>query len=133
MLAIVFRFVAEIGAPDTGYSKGLGITDSIKNHVQRVAADIANSANTGSFIFNKAGAERNWNPAAATTAGLNIVNFAQLAGLHNFLNLSHIRVKTGLEANGKHLAILLFGTADSDRFFQRDAHGLFQQHMYAGI
>ena len=50
---------------------------------------------------------------AATTAaaGLDVVDLAQHAAFYDLLDHLHVLVQTGLEADGEHLAALLFGTA----------------------
>ena len=129
----VVRTLAEEGRLVAGNGQGLGIADGIEDHVQGVAADIAQSAQACGAVFDEGGTEGSGDASAAAAAGLDVVDVAQDAGLDDLLDHLHVLVHTGLEADGNHLAGLLLGLADSDGLFQGDAHGLLQQDVQAGL
>ncbi len=115
----------EIGGV-AGYGKRLRISDGVEHHIERIASDIAECADTCGLILDE-GTSRN--TAAASTAGLDIVNFSESAGLADALDHSHVCVKAGLEADGNKFSGALLGASHLDSLVKRYAHRLLEKNV----
>ena len=115
----------------TGYSQRLGITDGIQHHVQGIAADITKRTDTGRSILDKGGTERRRDSPSSAASGLDIINLAKHAGLHDLLNHLHVFVQSGLEAYRHQLTTFFLSPSDGNSLIQSHTHGLLQKHMYA--
>ena len=77
--------VVGVGAEEcgliTGNGQRLGIADGIENHVQGIAADVAQGAQTCGSILNEGGAIGGRDASSAAAAGLDVVNLTQNAGI----------------------------------------------------
>ena len=63
-----------------------------------------------------------------SAAGLDVIDLTEHAGLNNSLDLLHVYVETGLEADRNDLSAFLFCFADGNGFVKRYAHRLFKQN-----
>ena len=120
--------ILRIGAEEVGgvarNGQRLRIADRVEHHVQRIAADVAQSADTSGALLDE-GAVRD----AATTAaaGLDVIDLAQHAGLSTMrLDHLHVGVIAGLEADGQDLAALLLGAADFNGLVQSNGKAAFR-------
>ena len=127
-LGFVIRAGAEIIGGVARHRQGLGIADGVEHAVQRVAADIAHRADARGLLLDEGGVR---DAATTAAAGLDVVDLAENAAFYDLFDHLHVLVQTGLEADGEHLAALLFRAHDLHRFFGGHAHGLLQQNVDA--
>ena len=138
-LGVLFRGVEPVGsgvlgvgaeevALVAGDGQGLGIADGVKHHVQRIAADVAQGADAAGGLLDEGAVG---DAATAAAAGLDVIDVAQHAGLHDLLDHLHVLIAAGLEADGEDLAALLLGAHHFNGLVDGDGEGLLQQHVDA--
>ena len=69
------------------------------------------------------------NTAAASATGLNVVNVAESTGLNDLLDLLHVSVHSGLEADRKDLAACLFSLHNLNSLVESYRKGFFEQNV----
>ena len=113
----------EIGGV-AGYGKRLRISDGVEHHIERIASDITECADTCGLILDKSTSR---NTAAAASSGLDIVDLTESTGLTDALDHSHVCVKAGLEADGNEFPGALLGASHLDSLIKRYAHRLLEK------
>ncbi len=122
--AVVLRVLAEEIGDVAGNGQRLRIADGVQDHVEGVAADVAQSADAARGLLDERGAR---DAATTAAAGLDVVDLAEDAGVDDLLDHLHVGVETGLEADGDELAGGLFSLADGLGLFQGHGEGLLQE------
>lgn len=105
------------------------IAHAVQNHVERIAADVAERTDAARLFLYECSSERGRDASASTAAYLNMIDLAELAGLDYVFYHLHIRVVARLEADGDYLAVSLLCFSYLDSLFKGDAHGLFEQDI----
>ncbi len=123
---VVLRVRAEEIGGVARHGERLRVPDRVEDHVERIAADVAERADAGGLLLDERAVR---DAAAAPAARLDVIDFAQLAGTDDLLDHLHVLVHAGLEADGEQLAALFLGAHDGGGLVERDRHGLFQQHV----
>ena len=131
MLAVadIVRIRAEERGLIARNGQRLRIADRVHDHVQRIAADVAQSADAAGILCDEGRTVGRRDTATTTAAGLDVIDLAELARLNNLFDHLHVGIKTRLEADRQHLAALFLGFQQFGSLVHGDAHRLLQQDV----
>ena len=129
-LLVVQRVGAEVARGGGGDGQGQGVVQGVEGHIQGVAADVRQSPRPGQIAPDE-GAPRH--PPPAPPAGLDVVDLAQLAGLHDPLDHLHVGVVAGLEADAEDAPGAPRRAGHVDGLVEGHRHRLLHQHVLARL
>ena len=132
LICNVVRILAEEVGGVARDRQRLGMSEGVENHIERVATDVAERAETARVLCDEGGLislVADGNTATAAAARLNVVYLAEDARLNNVAHHLHILVESRLEADGEHLARLLLCSHNLDSLVECDGKGLLEKNV----